>query len=111
VNGDVVESSEYYDYPDHPTAHPAASHHAEPDDVISRFAGIGITVTRIEEWTSARMPTPDETHMMNIPPGVPVLVVQRIHYADKVAVALTRTVFRADLIVLRSTPDLSAGAR
>ncbi|SBW17956.1 GntR family transcriptional regulator [Candidatus Protofrankia californiensis] len=48
-----------------------------PGGNIAQLASLGISVTRVEESVSARMPTPDETRTLRIPPGVPVLTITR----------------------------------
>ncbi|HEY0638065.1 MAG TPA: GntR family transcriptional regulator [Pseudonocardiaceae bacterium] len=48
-----------------------------PGGTIAQLARIGRPVTRVEESVRARMPTPEETGMLRIAAGVPVLVVTR----------------------------------
>jgi GntR family transcriptional regulator len=111
VNDEVVETSEYYEplaIPGHATARPAPEGSSFEHDVIARFARAGIQITRVEETTSARMPTSEETHLMSIRPGVPVIEVQRTHYANETPLALTHTVLRADRIVLRTNQQIPA---
>ncbi|MEU8394929.1 GntR family transcriptional regulator [Nonomuraea sp. NPDC048892] len=109
VNGDVIEMSEYYEplFPGTPTVQPAPGETSTQPDTISRFSRVGIGVTDVDEMTSARMPTPEEEHLMGIPPGTPVLTVRRIHYADTKPVAVTHSVFRADLFILHTRQRLS----
>ncbi|MGH3500944.1 MAG: GntR family transcriptional regulator [Nocardioidaceae bacterium] len=52
-------------------------------------------IGRIDEVT-ARMPTPDETHILELDPGVPVLRFARTTYTTSRPVRLTITVFPAD---------------
>lgn len=48
-----------------------------PGGNIAQLASLGVQVTRVEESVGARMPTPDETRTLRIPPGVPVLTITR----------------------------------
>lgn len=111
VNSDVVEISEYYE-PHHFSAstkgRPAIGNSPAETDVIERFKSIGVAVTRVQEMTSARMPTPEEAHLMSLPPGVPVLAIQRIHYRQDTPLALTRSVLRGDLFVLKTDQEIAA---
>jgi GntR family transcriptional regulator len=66
--------------------------------IYGRFADLGHTITRVREEISARMPRPDETNILAIPPGVPVLEV--LHTGidqDGTPFEVTRFVMRADL--------------
>ncbi|MEU4227280.1 GntR family transcriptional regulator [Nonomuraea sp. NPDC026600] len=110
VNDEVVETSEYYEplaIPGHATARPAPKGSSFDHDVIARFARAGVQVTDVEETTSARMPTSEEAHLMSVRPGVPVIEIQRIHYANKTPLALTHSVLRADRIILHTSQQIS----
>jgi GntR family transcriptional regulator len=66
--------------------------------IYARFEEIGYPIVRIREEISGRMPTPDETAGLSIPPGVPVLEVLHTSFDDKdQAFEVTRFVLRADL--------------
>ena len=44
-----------------------------PGSIYERMAELGHTITRVREEITARMPTPDETATLAIPPGVPII--------------------------------------
>lgn len=69
--------------------------------LYSRFEELGYDVARIREQVSTRLPTPDETAELKIPPGVPVLEILHTSY-DKQdrPFEVTRFTIRADLTVL-----------
>ena len=65
--------------------------------IYERMAELGHTMTRVREEISARMPTPDETATLAIPPGVPVI--ELLHTGldqDGQPFEVTRFVMRAD---------------
>jgi len=61
--------------------------------VTARMDTIGHHVTEVSERVTTRAPRPHETEALAIPPGVPVLVIVRTHYAD------TTPLETADIIV------------
>ena len=66
--------------------------------IYGRFEELGHRITRAREEITARMPRPDETVTLAIPPGVPVMEV--LHTGidqDGRAFEVTRFVMRADL--------------
>jgi GntR family transcriptional regulator len=83
---------------------PAGGERGEKD-VITRFHSIGITVDRVQEDIRTRMPTPDETHSLKIPTGVPVFVLQRTHYS-RVPVETADITMRGDRFVIRNEQDV-----
>jgi GntR family transcriptional regulator len=66
--------------------------------IYGRFEELGHTLTRAREEITARMPRPDESQILAIPPGVPVIEV--LHTGidqDGQPFEVTRFVMRADL--------------
>lgn len=65
--------------------------------IYGRFADLGHHITRVREEISARMPRPDETETLAVPPGVPVI--ELLHTGidqDGRPFEVTRFVMRAD---------------
>lgn len=65
--------------------------------IYARFEELGHTMIRIKDEVSARMPIAEESAILGIPPGVPVLEV--LHTSidqDGRAFEVTRFVMRAD---------------
>lgn len=87
---------------------PASGDRGQPD-VIGRFALIGYKVTHVTEDACTRMPTPDESHVLKIPNGVPVLFIERTHYADELPVETARITMRGDRFVLHTTHAIMPG--
>lgn len=52
-------------------------HAVQSTDIFSQFRAIGNSLT-VTEVITARMPDPDETQILELPPGVPVLVLRRV---------------------------------
>ena len=66
--------------------------------IYARFEDLGYPITRIREEISARMPTPEETTGLTVPPGVPVIEVLHTSFDDKrQPFEVTRFVMRADV--------------
>ena len=69
--------------------------------IYGRFEELGHTITTAREEITARMPRPDETRILAIPPGVPVI--ELLHTGidqDDRPFEVTRFVMRADLTAL-----------
>ena len=65
--------------------------------IYERFAELGHNITRVREEITARMPRPDETATLAVPPGVPVI--ELLHTGidqDGQPFEVTRFVMRAD---------------
>lgn len=65
--------------------------------IYGRFADLGHHITRVREEITARMPRPDETATLAVPPGVPVI--ELLHTGidqDGRPFEVTRFVMRAD---------------
>ncbi len=76
-------------------------------DPIARQARSGVDITQVHETISARMPTADEGHLMDIPPGKPVMEVQRIYYCHARVVAVSKSLLRSDRVVLNNIHDIA----
>ncbi|EHN71707.1 GntR family [Streptomyces coelicoflavus ZG0656] len=74
---------------------------AEPGDIdegTTRYlAGRGIEQVGYADEISTRMPTPEETRLLEIDPGVPVLLWTRTGYTAERPARCTVTTFRGDL--------------
>lgn len=53
-----------------------------PGGVIAELAELGVTITAVDEYVRTRMPTPDESYLLRIPGGVPVLVEIRVGHSE-----------------------------
>lgn len=51
-----------------------------PGGIYARFEDSGHTLSRFTEEVSARMPSSDESGMLRLPPGTPVLALVRVAY-------------------------------
>lgn len=69
-------------------------------DVITRFDAIGTHVDHVDEVTRTRMPTTVESAELLIGAGTPVLVIERTHWAGKVAVETADIVIRGDRMAI-----------
>jgi DNA-binding GntR family transcriptional regulator len=69
--------------------------------VVPRFDSIGMPITRVVEHVSARAARPYEVDALRIPPGVPVLAVERTYFATD------RPVETADIVVAADTYTFS----
>jgi GntR family transcriptional regulator len=77
---------------------------AQPADVkqgtITLMREMGYVQVRFADEVTARMPTPDETHRLRIPPGVPVIIQTRTGYTEMRPVKTTVTIWPADRVRL-----------
>lgn len=69
--------------------------------VIERMASIGIEVDRVTEEVSVRPSLRAEATALGIPPGAPVLLVERLHVAGELAVEAGEIVIAAERFRLR----------
>jgi GntR family transcriptional regulator len=67
---------------------------------IAQLASIGVTVTRVTESVTARMPMPDEAETLLIGEGVPVVVIERRMFAGDRPVEAADIVIPADRVAL-----------
>ena len=79
-----------------------------PGGNTAQLHSLGIRVTGIRERVRARMPMPDETRTLRMPPGVPVVTITRQTYAGEVVVeAAVDIVIPADRVELDYYIDLT----
>lgn len=78
-----------------------------PGGNIAQLASIGITVTRVEESVTARMPMPDEAETLTMDAGTPVLAITRRMFAGDRPVEVADIVIPADRVALDYVIDLS----
>jgi GntR family transcriptional regulator len=72
-----------------------------PGGVYARLEERGHPIESFEEEITARMPTPEERSLLQIPEGVPVFrIVRRAYDADRRVLELTDTIMPADRYVL-----------
>lgn len=76
-------------------------------DVITRMGWIGHVVTAVTEVIRSRMPTPGEVRDLDIPPGTPVLCIERTHLAGELVVETADIVIRADRIAINNVIQVS----
>lgn len=53
-----------------------------PGGVIAELAELGVAITAVDEYVRTRMPTPDESYLLRIAGGVPVLVETRVGHSE-----------------------------
>lgn len=83
-------------------------------DVISRYDSIGIHVDHVDETVRTRMPTLSESAELLIGAGTPVLVLERTHWAGKLAVETADIVIRGDrmaIVMSHSVPMPTSGGK
>ncbi|MCY0928340.1 GntR family transcriptional regulator [Streptomyces sp. H27-H1] len=83
-----------------PIEHPEAS---PVTGVVPRFDLIDLHITKVIEEVSARAPRPQEAESLELPPGVPVIVVTRTYYADELPVETCDIVVAAHRYALSYT--------
>lgn len=71
--------------------------------VISRFDSIGLHVDHVDERTRARMPSAEESSILRLGAGIPVLHIVRTHWAGDIAVETADIVIRGDRMVITAT--------
>ncbi|WP_326677796.1 GntR family transcriptional regulator [Streptomyces sp. NBC_01237] len=73
----------------------------EPGDIAegtTRYlAGLGVEQVGYFDEIATRMPTPEEARLLDVSPGVPVLLWTRTGYSDERPIRCTITTFRGDL--------------
>lgn len=78
-----------------------------PGGTPAQLAFLGRPATRVEESVRARMPSPEETEMLNVSPGVPVMAItRRMLSGDQVLEVCRDIVIPADRIILDYSIDL-----
>lgn len=71
--------------------------------VIERFDSIGWHVDRVDEETRARMPTTDESNLLQLSAGIPVLEVRRTHVVKDTPVETALIAIRSDRMVITAS--------
>lgn len=107
LDGRPVETAVSYIPADLADGTPITDPNPGPGGIYARLEETGHTLERFTEEVTARMPTPEETRLLNLPPGVPVFRLVRTAYdMDGRAVEVCDTVMAADAYLL--TYDLPA---
>jgi GntR family transcriptional regulator len=101
LNGRPVETAVSYIPADLARGTPIAEPNPGPGGIYARLEDQGHTLGRFTEDVTARMPTPEETRLLGLPPGVPVFRLVRTAYdVDGRAVEVCDTIMAADAYVL-----------
>ncbi|MFI9406871.1 GntR family transcriptional regulator [Nocardia sp. NPDC052316] len=74
--------------------------------VIARFDSIGIHVDRVDEQTRAKNPSTEESRILQLGPGIPILHIVRTHFAGDLAVETADIAIRSDRMVVVATHDV-----
>jgi GntR family transcriptional regulator len=74
--------------------------------VLARFDSIGLYIDRVDEQTRTRMPTSEESELLDIGSGIPVFAISRTHYAGQVPVETANIIIRGDRMVITTTHDV-----
>ena len=78
-----------------------------PGGTPAQCAFLGKPITRVQEAVSSRMPTPEETHTLKMPPGVPVITISRKMMSDTTVMEVCKDIILpADRVVLDYSMDL-----
>lgn len=80
LDGKPVETAVSYIPADLAKGTPIADPNPGPGGIYARLEEQGLTLDRFTEDVTARMPTPEETRLLNLPPGVPVFRLVRTAY-------------------------------
>jgi GntR family transcriptional regulator len=101
LDGRPVETAVSYLPADIASGTPIADPNPGPGGIYARLEELGHTLERFTEDVSARMPTPEETRLLKLPPGVPVFRLVRTAYdVDGMPVEVCDTVMAADAYLL-----------
>ena len=101
LDGRPVETAVSYIPADLAKGTPIADPNPGPGGIYARLEEQGHILERFTEEVSARMPTPEETRALNLPPGVPVFRLVRTAYdTDGRAVEVCDTTMAADAYML-----------
>jgi GntR family transcriptional regulator len=97
LDGKPVETAVSYIPADLAKGTPITDPNPGPGGIYARLEEQGHTLGRFTEDVAARMPTPEETRLLNLPPGVPVFRLIRTAYdMDGRPVEVCDTVMAAD---------------
>jgi GntR family transcriptional regulator len=100
-DGRPVETAVSYIPADLASGTPIADPNPGPGGIYARLEESGHILERFTEEVSAHMPTPEETHILALSPGVPVFRLVRIAYDnDGRAVEVCDTIMAADAYLL-----------
>jgi GntR family transcriptional regulator len=80
LNGKPVETATSYIPADIARGTPIADPNPGPGGIYGRIEELGHTLERFTEEVSARMPTPEETRVLRLAPGIPVFRLVRTAY-------------------------------
>lgn len=101
LDGKPVETAVSYIPADLARGTPIAAPNPGPGGIYARLEEQGHTLERFAEEITARMPTPHERRVLNLPPGVPVFRLVRTAYdLDSRAVEVCDTIMSAEAYVL-----------
>ena len=101
LDGRPVETAISYIPAEIASGSPIADPNPGPGGIYARLEELGHTLERFTEDVSARMPTPEETRLLKLPPGVPVFRLVRTAYdLDGRPVDVCDTVMAADAYLL-----------
>ncbi|MQY07236.1 GntR family transcriptional regulator [Actinomadura macrotermitis] len=101
LNGHPVETAVSYIPADIARGTPITDPNPGPGGIYARIEDMGHTLERFEEEVSARMPTPDEARILQLPAGTPVFRLVRTAFdTEGRAVEVCDTIMSADAYVL-----------
>jgi GntR family transcriptional regulator len=101
LDGRPVETAVSYIPADLARGTPISEPNPGPGGIYARLEDSGHILERFTEEVAARMPTPDETRTLALPPGVPVFRLIRTAYdRDGRAVEVCDTIMAADAYLL-----------
>jgi GntR family transcriptional regulator len=100
VEGQAIEYATSYIPLDIAAGTPIIEPNPGPGGIYARMEDQGYVFERYDEETSARMPTEDESRILNLPPGSPVLHLVRTAVASGRAVEVCDTVMDSAAFVL-----------
>ncbi len=101
LNGKPVETAVSYIPADLARGTPITDRNPGPGGIYARLEESGHTLERFTEEVSARMPTPEESRLLALSPGVPVFRLVRTAYdTDGRAVEVCDTIMASDAYLL-----------
>jgi len=101
LDGKPVETAVSYIPADLATGTPIADPNPGPGGIYARLEEQGHTLARFTEDVTARMPTPEETKVLGLRPGVPVFHLVRTAFdVEGRAVEVCDTVMASDAYLL-----------
>jgi GntR family transcriptional regulator len=101
LDGRPVETAVSYIPADLAHGTPITDPNPGPGGIYARLEEQGHTLERFTEEVAARMPTPEETRLLSLPPGVPVFRLVRTAYdMDGRAVEVCDTIMASDAYLL-----------